>query len=279
MDETDLLSIADKMSQDSGERFRTLIRALKEMERPLVAFSGGVDSSLLAFIASSLVPDTQLGLIDSPFIPRKELEFAMSFARDHKLQLEVVKHDIFADPAILRNGSKRCYHCKLELFGALKELMTSRGCSHLLDGSNIDDLSDYRPGAKATGELGVISPFQDAGLTKEHIREISRMLGLSTWDKPAMACLASRIPWGSEITMQKLTMIEKAEDLLKSQGYREVRVRHQGELARIELGPDETPNLAELRDIVPPIKALGFLHVALDLEGYKMGGANDLGKA
>jgi uncharacterized protein len=184
-----------------------------------------------------------------------------------------------ASPAYTANAPDRCYHCKQELFGRLTALARARGFAAVVDGNNADDRGDYRPGRQAAREHGVRSPLDEAGLTKTEIRQISRRLGLPTWDEPASACLSSRIPYGSEVTVEKLRMIEQAEDILHSLGFRRCRVRHHGEIARLELDAEDMPRAldAGVRDaLVRDLKGIGYRYVSLDLQGYRTGSLNEV---
>jgi uncharacterized protein len=245
----------------------------------IVAFSGGTDSAYLAWAATSVLGGAaQCITADSPSYPSRHRAIAERLAREFSLRHEFIATGEMEKPEYRANEPDRCYHCKQELFTQLTALARERGIAAVLDGANADDRGDYRPGRKAARELGVRSPLDEADLTKADIRELSRRAGLPTWDEPASACLSSRIPYHSEVTAEKLAMIERAEDALIALGFRVCRVRHHGEVARVELGPDEMARALEpaTRDaIVRDLKAIGYLYITLDLQGYRMGSLNE----
>jgi pyridinium-3,5-biscarboxylic acid mononucleotide sulfurtransferase len=258
-----------------------LIRHISSLERVLVAYSGGVDSSyLLAVCIDHLGADQILAVtFDSPLLPRDELAAAEALARELGAPHLVVRHDELADPAITANRPDRCYHCKRSRLLALRELAAERGFAHILDGENADDAGDYRPGARAAAELGVVAPLAEAGLTKGEIRVLSRRRGLPTWDRPAQACLASRFPYGTPLTVAGLARVEAAERFLAQQlGLTGFRVRDHHPVARLEVAPDQIAGLAppEVRGpVVAGLRELGYLYVTLDLAGYRTGSLND----
>ncbi len=249
----------------------------------LVAYSGGVDSVFLACVAREVLGEKSLAAIaDSPSLPRRELEEALAIGRQFDFPVRVVRTREFENPAYLANPDNRCYFCKHELFTELEPLARSGGFAVLAYGENASDAGDHRPGARAAAEFQVRAPLKEAGLTKAEIRELSAQLGLPTADKPQMACLSSRIPHGEEVTPEKLRMIEAAECVLRDLGFYDVRVRHhelkQGRLARIEVGPAEFRKfLAEdtITRVAAALKELGYLHVTLDLRGYRRGAATE----
>ena len=260
-----------------SEKYRRLVEYIAARGSVAVAFSGGVDSSFLCRAARDALGDRAVAItIVSPMLPKSEIDCAGEVARQVGIvHILIEENEIEADVAA--NPRERCYFCKKREFGRIIEAAHERGCASVLDGSNVDDLGDYRPGLRALEELGVASPLREAGLTKADIRELSRRMGLPTWDKPAFACLASRIPYGERIDSAKLSRIEKAEDHLRSLGFRQFRVRSHGDIARIEAAREERWRFfdeAALDDISRKLKTFGFLYVAFELEGYVMGSMN-----
>jgi pyridinium-3,5-biscarboxylic acid mononucleotide sulfurtransferase len=248
----------------------------------LVAYSGGVDSVFLAHVAHEVLRDRALAAIaDSPSLPRRELADAIEIAKQFEIPLRIVHTREFDNDSYLANPGNRCYFCKHELFTELAPLARSEGFTVIAYGENASDVGDHRPGAIAAAEFQVRAPLKEAGLTKTEIREFSAALGLPTADKPQLACLSSRIPYGEPVTVEKLGMIENAEYLLRDQGFYDVRVRHHelktGHLARIEIGPDEIARMFQgnsYSELAAAIKKLGYAHVTLDLEGYRRGSLN-----
>jgi uncharacterized protein len=271
-------SLGDVASLDRKEA--ALGRALGELPSLIVAYSGGVDSAYLACAASRVLPGRVLCVTaDSPSYPKRHREMAEDVARRFSLAHEFVMTAELERPEYRANPANRCYHCKTELYEHLSKVATERGIGMIADGSNADDRGDYRPGRQAAREFGVRSPLDEADLTKDEIRELSRRIGLPTWDEPASACLSSRIPYLSEVTPAKLSMIEQAEEALRRHGFRVCRVRHHDTIARLEVGRDEMPRALDPeinRAIVQELKAIGYQHVCLDMQGYRTGSLNEV---
>jgi uncharacterized protein len=256
-----------------------LRRALASAESVLVAFSGGVDSAYLAWIAHDVLGDRALAVTaDSPSYPERHRALAHTIAQQFAISHLVIHTNELARPEYRANPVNRCYYCKHELYTQLMALARDRGFAVVADGSNADDRGDYRPGRQAAREFGVRSPLDEVGLTKMEIRELSRRAGLPTWDEPASACLSSRVPYHTEVTDEKLRTIERAEEILRELGFRVCRVRHHDQVARIELGADEIVRAleSETREtIVRAFKEIGYQFVTLDLQGYRLGSLNE----
>jgi uncharacterized protein len=264
--------------QAPAAKLRQLHTILTGMESALVAFSGGVDSTFVVAAAFDALGERALAVTGvSPSIPTSEVEEARELARTIGIRHELIDTSEMDRPGYVENSPQRCYHCKTELYELLASMARERGIAYVLDGCNVDDLGDHRPGRVAAAEQGVRSPLIEAGLTKDEIRALSRERGLPTWDKPAMACLSSRIPYGSEVTVEALERIGAAEAYLRSLGLRQLRVRHHDDVARIEVEAEAIALLVEHRDeVVERLKALGYAYVTLDLAGFRSGSLNDV---
>ncbi len=260
---------------DKLEDLKTLIC---KRDRLLISFSGGVDSSLLAYVTKDILGEKALCVIlDSETLPRSELNHAEALAKSLGLNCQVAKFSILADKEFTNNSPKRCYICKKKSIGMLKSLAARHGIFSIADGFNLTDYKDYRPGMKACEEEGIWHPFVDAKITKEDIREMAYGLGLSIWDKPSSACLASRIPYGEDITSDNLSRVEKAEDLLKSLGFVQVRVRDHNQMARIELPSEDMQRALKLGDeIAEKLQDIGYRYITLDLQGFRSGSMNEV---
>lgn len=257
-------------------KYEQLKEVLGEMGTALIAFSGGVDSTFLLQVAKEVLGEKILAVnIVSEINPQEEREEAKLLAKELGVKLNIMEAAPLEMEAFITNPPDRCYHCKTALFTQLKEIAAQQGLKWVLDGSNASDLGDYRPGKKALQELEIRSPLLEVGLTKEEIRVLSKEVGLPTWNKPGLACLASRFPYGTRITKEKLGQVEKGERYLRSLGLQQLRVRHHGEIVRLEVLPEDILLLAEKRtEVVGFFKELGFVYIALDLEGYRTGSLN-----
>ena len=259
------------------ERLEKLESIVAPYGSALVAFSGGVDSSLALAVAARALPTERVLAVTSnneTYLP-SELDLAREFAESLGVEHLVVNTRELDDPNYASNPANRCYFCKSTLYSDLAGLAEERGYACVVDGANKDDEGDYRPGRKAAKEIGVVSVLSEAGMTKAEVRELARYLDLPSWDKPALACLSSRFPYGQEITPHKLSQVARAEEFLRREGFRQVRLRHHGEIARLEVGPEEMERAFAMREeISAELLDAGFLYVTLDLAGYRPGSLN-----
>jgi len=262
------------------QKAQHLRQILADCGRLIVAYSGGVDSAFLAWKAHQVLGDQMRAVIaDSASLARTHLEDALAFVREHEIPVEVVETRELENPAYIRNDSMRCFHCKDELFSVLERYREALGFDAIAYGVNADDEGDFRPGQQAARQHHVLAPLLAAGLNKAEIRELARQADLRLWDKPASACLSSRLEYGRAVTPEALTVIERGEDALRAMGFRQFRVRHHGETVRIEIAPEELPRALTIemaREFTTVFKALGFKFVTLDLEGFRSGSMNQL---
>ena len=273
------MTASGRISPATAGKERKLRGILRRMGKVLVAFSGGADSTYLLKVAREELGGNVLAVIArSETYPEKEVRAAVRTAGALGVRPLLVKTEEIENPKFAENSPLRCYYCKQELFSRLREIAAAQSIPYVLDGSNADDRSDYRPGARAGRELGVRSPLRESGLAKAEIRLLSMEMGLPTWNKPSLACLASRFPYFTAIERRTLLTVGRAEELLRKAGLTQVRVRHHGEIARIEVRPEEFEKLmtaSARRKVIAGLKKLGYTYVALDLEGYRTGSLNE----
>jgi len=271
-------SAASSGFPDLEAKQQALFEILHGLRRVIVAYSGGTDSAYLAWAAHRVLGEDAIAITaDSPSIPASHKRDAAAFARECGFAHEFIETHEFENPDYVQNDKNRCFHCKDELFTVLQHYAAARGYEQIIYGVNKDDLGDYRPGQRAAKLHEVKAPLVEAALSKREIRELSRRAGLSTWDRPAAACLSSRVPYGTAVTVETIKTIEEGEEAIRALGFRQFRVRFHGELARIEIAREELPKALslEVADALTAIfKRLGFLYVALDLEGYRQGSLN-----
>jgi uncharacterized protein len=269
------------MSSELKTKTQKLKEIFRSMGRVLVAYSGGVDSTLLLRVAKDTLGDGNVLAVTSlsPLYPDRELTRAKKLAQEMGVRHLLIESNELEIEGFSKNPPIRCYYCKKELFGELRNLAQKEEIHFIVEGSTLDDEKDHRPGRKAIQELGIRSPLKEAMFTKAEVRELSNALGLSTWDKPSFACLASRFPYGEEITGDKLKMVDEAEDFLFGLGFKQVRVRHHGNLARVEIYPEEIERLTDrsLREkVVSHLKKIGYNYVTVDLQGFRSGSMNEV---
>src|SRR5579871_4889821 len=275
-----MTTIVDLAPARLREKEELLLSNLRRLGRVMVAYSGGTDSAYLAWAAHQVLGERAIAITaDSASIPESHKRDAEQFVRQFGIPHEYIQTREFENPDYLKNDANRCFHCKDELFTRLEEVGGERGIRHIIYGVNADDLGDYRPGQSAARQHQVNAPLVDAGLRKAEIRELSRLAGLPTWDRPASAGLSSRIPYGTPVTIQNVKTVERGEEEIKALGFRQFRVRFHGELVRLEIAPEEmpkalTPEMASRFTSI--FKALGFAYVTLDLEGYRQGSLNEV---
>lgn len=268
----------DRLDPELRQKSEKLFAILADMKPLVVAFSGGVDSALLSAVGFAALGENFLAVtVHSPVETTGDIEFALEFARQVGFAHRVLDFDDLKNPDFVSNPPDRCYHCKLARFKALQSIAHQFGANWIAEGSNADDAFDYRPGVRAVTELGIRSPLAQAGMTKQDIRSLAHAMGLPVWNRPSSPCLATRFPYGSQITRVGLSQVEQGERLLHEQGFTPVRVRHFGETARIEVRPEQIMDLFRVRErILSGFRELGFKYVTVDLAGYRSGSMNEV---
>lgn len=272
------MSTSPDLTTELQQKKQKLDAYLRSLGRVLVAYSGGVDSAYLAHAAHEVLGDQVLAVLaDSPSLARAQMDDALAFAHEQNIPLKVVNTDEMTKPEYVRNDAMRCFHCKDELFTVMEQFRLQIGYESVAYGVNLDDQGDFRPGQKAARSHGVVAPLLEAGLTKQDIRDLARAAGLRVWQKPASACLSSRIEYGRPVTREALLQVEQGEDALRGLGFEQFRVRHHGNLVRIEIDREELPRALQpwmADEFMKIFKALGFTYVTLDLEGFRSGSMN-----
>jgi pyridinium-3,5-biscarboxylic acid mononucleotide sulfurtransferase len=272
------MSTSPDLTTELQQKKQKLDAYLRSLGRVLVAYSGGVDSAYLAHAAHEVLGDQALAVLaDSPSLARAQMDDALAFAHEQNIPLKVVNTDEMTKPEYVRNDAMRCFHCKDELFTVMEQFRLQIGYESVAYGVNLDDQGDFRPGQKAARSHGVVAPLLEAGLTKQDIRDLARAAGLRVWQKPASACLSSRIEYGRPVTREALLQVEQGEDALRGLGFEQFRVRHHGNLVRIEIAREELPRALQpwmADEFMKIFKALGFTYVTLDLEGFRSGSMN-----
>jgi uncharacterized protein len=275
----DLHKLSGDIPADVADKYKKLIEILTGMGSVIISLSGGVDSVFLVRVAHDVLGDKVLAITcDSPSFPHEEKELARQMAKEYGFRHKIIQTHEIENESYAANPSNRCYFCRQEMYGDIEAIAKEEGIACICDGFNFSDQGDYRPGHTAAVERKVRSPLFEAGLTKGDIRILAKAFGLPNWDRPASACLASRIPYGTRVTRERLNQIEKAEAFLRSLGFRQIRVRHHDKLARIETDPAEFPLFFESQNYVKisqSLKGLGFMYVTLDLQGYRTGSLNE----